>query len=355
MASSNKKMSIKAGIQTQSKKIGKLPKETYFTTKPLGVLKDIETDSLLNTGYDTFAKEEKSEVLRLMKAQVADFERFSLYANAGQIDWVEHLKQLGTDISIEFLINAMAVVRPGMNVEERSVSLLKNVKGWFEREGLPEKRGGAVVPPEILPEFLEIMENILSEMKVKSFAVLQKRARQSLEEIYMRIGKEFKGNEFSKHYWWDFQERHSKIKSLWEKLPQTRAKKTSSPKSNRSHVSTCCTPSSDFQERSFETEYQLLHPVAEKNQTAEEEWIDMPLTDLHRIESSLVFMTNNFGGNQSSSIQEIQGFNVQDDQPWKNAFENEWNSGYESFKSNPVNPQISFDENDIFKFLSFGN
>jgi len=351
MASSNKKMSTKIGIQALSKKIGKLPKDTASTTKPMGVFKDIETDSLLNTGYDTFAKEEKSEILRLMKVQVANFERFDhLSSDANQIDWVEHLKQLGTEIATEFLINAMAVVRPGMNVEARSVSLLKNVKGWFEREGLPEKRGGAVVPPEILPEFLEIMENILLDMKVKSFAVLQRRARLALEEIYRRIAKEFKGNEFSKHYWWDFQEKHSKIKSLWEKLPQTRTKKVSSPKSNHSRVSTCCTPSSDFQEGTFETEYQLTHPVSENDQTAEE-WADLPLTDLQRIESSLVFMTKS--GDQTSSIQEFQGFAEQDDQFWKIDFKNEWNSGYESFKSSPINPNLNPDENDIYKFLSF--
>ena len=232
-----------AGILPQSKKIAKLPKNTNKRlTKPAD--DEEKTDRLLRSGYETFEKGEKEGILRSIKQQTAQFLGLDLRktTKAAKYDWVSYLDELDLDVYNDFLINAIPLYRPDLELtQQRLTQLRKKVKSWFKSEGKAEKRGGAVVPEEELPHFLEDIEGLLLSMKARNFNEFQEKIRLMLRELYQKLGREFKGTECSKHWWFEFQEKHPHIKALWKKLPVKRGGRISSPVSG---MSTCYSPNS---------------------------------------------------------------------------------------------------------------
>jgi hypothetical protein len=230
----------------QSKKIAKLPKNT--SRKPNKAFDEEEkTERLLRSGYETFEKGEKEGILKSLKQQTVQFLGLNITKStkSANYNWIAHLEELDLDVYNEFLINAIPIYRPDMELtQQRLTQLRKKVKGWFKSEGKAEKRGGAVVPEEELPQFLESVEELLGSMKVRNFNEFQEKIRSMLRELYKRLGREFKGSECSKHWWFEFQEKHEHIKALWKRLPVKRGGRVSSPVSHYSGQSTCYSPNS---------------------------------------------------------------------------------------------------------------
>ena len=76
-----------------------------------------------------------------------------------------------------------------------------------------------------MPEFLEILKEVIGGMKVRSFERLRKIIIPIIGEIHKKSNREFKENIFSKHYWSDFKKKHLEIQEIWRKLPRVKGKK----------------------------------------------------------------------------------------------------------------------------------
>ncbi len=224
-----------SALASNSKKIQKQPKT---------IKKDLDSEKLFRTGYETYTKDEKLRILSSLKRQIVSY--FELSHSKGSKDWNSYLDKLDTNKSASFFIKAF----PSGLIEteltpKRVAQLKKKIKGWFSSENKSEKRGGAVVSEEELPRFLIRIKTILNDMKTRCFTEFQEKIRSELKELYPKLGREFKGTECSKHWWHEFQERHDEIRTAWKDLPVSRSKKisTNSPLTPISNPSTCITPS----------------------------------------------------------------------------------------------------------------
>lgn len=307
------------GILSQSKKIAKLPKNT--TKRQVKIIEDEErTERLLKSGYETFEKGEKEGILRSIKQQTAQF----LGLDQGQTiktanyDWVAYLDELDVDVYNEFLIHAIPIYRSDMELTQlRLTQLRKKVKGWFKSEGKAEKRGGAVVPEEELPQFLEDIEELLTSMKVRNFNEFQEKIRLMLRELYQRLGREFKGTECSKHWWFEFQEKHEHIKALWKKLPVKRGGRASSPVSHYSGMSTCYSPNSPVGLSRNTT----VEAEQENELTTGNDFYD--LFELNQVEPTLIFSSQE-NYRFYKKIQEEDTFGEDSDSNWLSHWKSQW-------------------------------
>lgn len=109
------------------------------------------------------------------------------------------------------------------------MQLRRQIKDWFRSEGSPETRGSALVPDDKLEGFLPELEEILQNMKTKSFTDLRDRVLPVIAKIHKKASREFKPNMFSKHYWSDFKKRHDQINKLWKQLPRTKPQNIAIP------------------------------------------------------------------------------------------------------------------------------
>jgi hypothetical protein len=312
-------------ILPQSKKIAKLPKNT--SRKPTKAIDDEErTERLLRSGYETFEKGEKEGILKSLKQQTAQFLGLNISKNSksAHIDWVAQVEELDLDVYNEFLINAIPIYRPDMDLtQQRLTQLRKKIKGWFKSEGKAEKRGGAVVPEEELPQFLENIEELLNSMKVRNFNEFQEKIRTMLRELYKRLGREFKGSECSKHWWFEFQEKHEHIKALWKRLPVKRGGRVSSPVSHYSGQSTCYSPNSPLgksRQIGMETEEQDNELGTHNNKDFYE---NLLLFDMNQAEPTFIYNsqeTHRF----YQKIQESFQTEEQDSERWLDQWRSQW-------------------------------
>jgi len=292
-------------ILPSSKKISKLPKDS-FSAKKTKITADLEdADGLLSANSDIFSKKEKLQVLEELRSRISQVKGLELIYSSSQgnsspeqenIDWLKCLDKLGPETFNVFLNEVIPQCKPRMALTKKSlVQLRRRVRSWFKADEKPEVKGRAVVPPKELPGFVNAMREILNEMKVKSFKELKVKVQGHLQELYQRLGREFKGNEFSKHYWWEFQESHKSIKELWKALPQKRAKKGaafSAPKTQYSTMSTCgsldgLSPSP--LSNSMEVEDQIINNMLDNTEESEK-WSDD--IDFEKLQSNFDFMDN---------------------------------------------------------------
>jgi len=221
------------------------------------------------------------------------------------------------------------------------VQLRRRVRSWFKADEKPEVKGRAVVPPKELPNFVNAMKGILNEMKVKSFKELKVRVQEHLQQLYQRIGREFKGNEFSKHYWWEFQESHKSIKDLWKALPQKRAKKgtvASAPKTQYSTMSTCGSFGDLSPAETMEVEDQTNSTVEGNGAEELEKWSDG--IDFENLHTTFAFIDNLVMSSPSTSIKEESQNqsleNLESEDNWLDDLKKEWE------QSNQITSPIDF-------------
>jgi len=312
MTSLTQNSSHSSCLLPQSKKIAKLPKNT--NKRPTKLADDEEkTERLLRSGYETFEKGEKEGILKSIKQQIVQFLGLNIQKNKPvNHDWVGHLEELDLEVYNEFLVNAIPLYRPDMDLtQQRLTQLRKKVKSWFKSEGKAEKRGGAVVPEEELPQFLQDVEFLLNSMKSRNFAEFQERIRSMLRELYQRLGREFKGTECSKHWWFEFQEKHEHIKALWKKLPVKRGARAASPVSHCSGMSTCYSPNSaNGKSRQIGTE------ETQFNEDSNEFYQDFDIFNLNQAEPTFIFNSQEYNFSREDSSEDSNG--------WLDQWKNQW-------------------------------
>ncbi len=327
-------------LLTSSKKIKKISK----SSKPKKVVDsfafDDDVEELFNFSTDNFNKKEKLKVLDSIKSRISQLQGLQwVYLSQSNssslddesIDWLQCLDKLGSETFNTFLNEIIPRFKPQLAPLNKKalVQFRRRVRSWFKAEMKPEIQGRTVVPLRELPVFLDEMKTILTSMTSKNFKDLKKRVQDVLQDIYQRLGREFKGNEFSKHYWWEFQENHKSIKELWKALPQKRCKKSATEKLK---MESGMSPSSVEDPSPFsvlETEENQTNCISENNSVQDSDII-LPQIDFEMLEKDLG-MTSNFSSMMS---QEIPIIGIEED--WLSDLKKEWE------QSNQISCQFDF-------------
>jgi hypothetical protein len=159
--------------------------------------------------------------------------------------------------------------------------LRKKIKNWISAVDKDETRGGLVVAPNQLKEFLERVNKILDEIPCRSWDLLQAQLIQVVKEFNEKIGKEFTENTCSKHWWFNFIRSHEEIKDKWEAIPLERSLKKQQKKKQASSetlsdiISTPSIEESQISSPDVETE-EINHQIEEEKEEELSNWTFNP-------------------------------------------------------------------------------
>ncbi len=192
---------INLSVQSKSKKIQKTKKSSSNT----------------NTCYNTFDASEKRAIIMDLKKSLSTIRNLQLN-NSTSEEFLEILTKVHKNEFNTILRSSLSHYFPAYDDSTEGLRIWRRrVKEWIKMIDKPQCRATLLVPPEKLGDFKRLL---ISELQNFTFRSL-KQLRNTLHQIFYRIGKPLsEKNTCSKHWWYDFLKHNTDVKDVWESLPK---------------------------------------------------------------------------------------------------------------------------------------